>query len=332
MPQSYLLPIMRPLAAVAMAVACCWPVAAETTTPAALAADMVDAARQSALEDLLSERGPAKDFERAVNDARAAGVSAQAILEARFLYQVDKGNDAAVAAMLPDFLKQQADFKLEDSAIFSVAEDWLAVIEYVRSLAALEAGDRAGFKQHITEAFWLSPRQAAAFAPHIERLRMEEAMRDVKVDFSGRVTSVFDEAEFPLADLLAGKKAMLLHFWSPWSRECEAAMPEFTALAALLAKHEIAVASLMPGDVPALLDDAKEMVRPLEGAGAWLADPKGGTFSRLLRVQNLPTMVLLSLDGAVLFNGDPSDKALWTALHKLDDRITRPERPSPDGP
>lgn len=157
-------------------------------------------------------------------------------------------------------------------------------------------------------------------------------MRDVKVDFSGRVTSVFDEAEFPLADLLAGKKAMLLHFWSPWSRECEAAMPEFAALTALLAKHEIAVASLMPGDVPALLGDAKAMVRPLEGAGAWLADPKGGTFSRLLRVQNLPTMVLLSLDGAVLFNGDPSDKALWTALHKLDDRITRPERPSPDEP
>jgi hypothetical protein len=90
----------------------------------------------------------------------------------------------------------------------------------------------------------------------------------------------------------------------------------------------------MPGDVPALLDDARKMIGELQAnpPGAWLIDPKGGTFARPLRVQNLPTMVLVAKDGSVLFNGDPSDKSLWTALGKIDANIVRPERPSPDDP
>ena len=37
--------------------------------------------------------------------------SEQAILEARFLYHVDRREDDAIAAMLPEFLKQQEHFK-----------------------------------------------------------------------------------------------------------------------------------------------------------------------------------------------------------------------------
>ena len=66
-------------------------------------------------------------------------------------------------------------------------EDWLAVIEYVQAIAALKKGDKAAFKTHITEAFWLSPRQASAFAPHIDRMRLEEAMRAVKIDFETKL-------------------------------------------------------------------------------------------------------------------------------------------------
>ncbi len=85
--------------------------------------------REAALDNLLAERESPKALKAAIAEARKAGVSEQAILEARFLYHVDHREDEAIAAMLPEFLKQRDGFKLEDSAIFGVKEDWLAVIE-----------------------------------------------------------------------------------------------------------------------------------------------------------------------------------------------------------
>ena len=43
----------------------------------------------------------------------------------------------------------------------------------------------------------------------------------------------------------------------------------------------------------------------------------------------LPVFVLVSNEGRVLFNGDPSDDGLWDALRKLDPLIMRPEMTGP---
>jgi len=288
--------------------------------------------REAALDTLLAERESLKALDAAVAEARKNGVSEQAILEARFLYHVDRREDEAIAAMLPEFLKHRDGFKLEDSAIFGVKEDWLAVIEYVQAIAALGNNDKNAFKQHITEAFWLSPRQAAAFAPHIERLRLEEAMRSVKIDFQTKFSSVVADGEVALESLVAGGKAVLLHFWSPWSRECEAAMPDFLATAATLTANGIAVASLIPGDTEKILPDARLMIGKNTGQvnGAWLVDSGKSPIARDLRVQNLPTMVLISSEGKVLFNGDPTDDAFWEALTRINPSIHRPGSPRDD--
>ncbi len=181
--------------------------------------------------------------------------------------------------MLPELLKQRDVFKLEDSAIFGVKEDWLAVIEYVQAIAALGKGDKDAFKKHITEAFWLSPRQASAFAPHIERLRLDECMRVVKIDFTAKLVPLAPGDPVALEQLIAGKKALLFHFWSPLSRECEAAMPDFVATAAALSANDIAVVSLLPDDSPKLLTEARAMLHPLgaKPPGAWLIDCQGET-------------------------------------------------------
>ena len=283
--------------------------------------------RESSLDNLLAERGAIDALETAIAEARKNGVGEQAILEARFLYHVDRREDVALAAMLPEFLKQRDTFKLADSAIFGVTEDWLAVLEYVQAIASLGKGNKDAFKKHITEAFWLSPRQAAAFAPHIERMRLEESMRAVKLDFTARLAPMDAGEPVALEKIIAGKKALLLHFWSPLSRECEAAMQDFSATASSLSANDIAVVSLLPDDSPKLLKDARTMVLPLAGGacGAWLIDPKEKPFGRELRIQNLPTMVLISTEGKVLFNGDPTDEEFWEALKKIDARIKRPK-------
>lgn len=283
--------------------------------------------KQNALEELLAERDSDKALGAAIDNARKNGVSEQAILEARFLYHVDRREDSKIAAMLPEFLKRRDGFKLEDSAIFALDEDWLAVVEYVQAMDALEKNDKASFKKHITEAFWLSPRQAAAFAPQVERIRLDEFMRTVKVDFATSLQAVKQGDAVALDALIQGKKALLLHFWSPLSPECEAAMPDFSATAAELESHGVAVASLIPENSPKQLNAARAMIDSLDGkpSGRWLVDSPEKPLGRGLRVQNLPTMVLVSPQGAVLFNGDPTDDGFWKSLNAIDAAITRPK-------
>lgn len=281
---------------------------------------------RAALERLLSERGTPVEFEAAVKMARSLGVSEQAVLEARFLYLVDRRADDQIAAMLPEFLARKDRFQLDESEIFAVREDWLAVVEYVQAIAALKKNDRDGFKKHITEAFWLSPRQGSAFAPHIDRLRLDESMRELKLDRATRLDPLQPGEPAELAALMKERKALLLHFWSPWSRECEESMPDFKVVALKLAKHGIAAASLLVESDPDARQDALKIVATLGATppGAWLVDREKNSLHRTLRVQNVPTMVLVSPDGSVLFNGHPSEDRLWEALSAIAPDIARP--------
>ena len=283
--------------------------------------------REDALDSLLSERDSEQALAAVIEKARKVGVSEQAVLEARFLYHIDRREDDAIAALLPAFIKQRELFKIQDSAIFGMKEDWLAVIEYVQAIAALKKGDKDSFKSHITEAFWLSPRQASAFAPHIDRLRLEEAMQAVKIDFETKLVALGGGDAIVLKNLIVDKKAMLLHFWSPASKECEASLPDFLITAKALGDKGVVMVSLLPEDSPKILTSAREMILPLaiNPPGAWLIDHKESPLAGLLRVQTLPVFVLISNDGRVLFNGDPADDDLWDALKKIDPQIIRPE-------
>ncbi len=279
--------------------------------------------RETALESLLSERGPLARFNKVVEAARLAGIHEQSILEARFLYHVDKLEDEALAAMLPEFTSREKQFKLEESAIFATEEDWLAVVEYVRAIAALRKGDKAGFKKHITEAFWLGPRQAAAFAPQIERLRHEEAMAAITIDFDTPLADLSGNGQTLLKQQVEGKRALLLHFWSPQSRECEMSLPDFAKTSHMLEQHRIACVSITPEASPL----ARGMAQPYrqQHTGAWTIDSDTRPLARLLRVNNLPTMTLISPEGRILFSGDPTDDQFWNTLQQIDHTITRPK-------
>jgi len=230
---------------------------------------------------------------------------------------------------LPEFTKLADSFRIEDSAIFGVKEDWLAVREYVQAIAALKKGDKDAFKSHITEAFWLSPQQASAFAPHIERMRLEEAMQRVKIDFEIKLKALANGEATALKSLMGDQKAVLLHFWSPASRECEESMADFITTAKALAKMKITLVSILPDDSAAILTKARAMVQPLgvNAPGAWLIDQKENPLARELRINKLPGFVLVSNEGGILFNGEPTDDQFWDALKKIDPQIVRPDSP-----
>ena len=282
-------------------------------------------AEHLALDELFSERGDLPAFEAALAKARAAGASPQALLEARFLYHVDRHEDARIAALLPEFIEREKSFKVEDSEIFAVAEDWLAVVEYVRAIDALQRDDRDAFKHHITEAFWLSPRQGAAFAPHIERLRLAETLAKVRVAPTRTFTGI-DGRSVPVLPVDGQPAAVLFHFWSPFSRECEATLDDFATTAAALGKSGVRVITLVVDGAPSL-GETRELLQQggfAEPPGHWAVDPAEPPLSRQLRVQSVPTFVVLGIDGKALAHGHPSEDSVWRALEKINPAIERP--------
>lgn len=283
--------------------------------------------KEDAIEQMLSERESPEALQKAIQAARTLEVSEQAILEARFLFHVDRAEDKQIAALLPDFLSLKDRFKLDDSEIFAGVDDWLAVTEYVQALAALEKGDKDGFKRHITEAFWLSPRQGAAFAPHIDRIRLMDAMKAVRIDFGKGYTDTLTGKPTDFGTIIGTRKGLLLHFWSPWSQECEATIADFLVSAEYLTANGVAVASVLPETSAKVIADAKTMLGAAgrKISGSWVVDSENNPVSAQLKVQSVPVVVLVSPDGAVLYNGHPTDEEFWRTLGKINPAIVRPE-------
>jgi hypothetical protein len=285
-------------------------------------------AKEEIMEQLFSERESAEALAQAILSARKLGVSEQAILESKFLFHVDRAEDAELAKMLPQLLKQSEHFKLSESEIFGSEDDWRAIVEYVRAIAGLQAGDKQAFKKHITEAFWLSPRQGAAFAPHIERLRLMDAMSEVEVDMDRKYAHTLDAGKTSLGEVRVGKKGMMLHFWSPWSPECEATLADFFITAGLLVKNGIGVVSVLPETSEKVVADAKKMLAATGkvAPGHWIVDSEKSPLSAQLKIQTVPAVVLMDANGKIMFNGNPSDEDFWKLLEKMNPEIKRPAK------
>ncbi len=285
--------------------------------------------KEAAMEKIFSSMGAA-DFPAALKEAQSAGIHPQVLLEARFLHLVDLRDETALAALAPELLKQADSFDADTSEVFSVKEDWLAIVHYTQALAALQKGDKAGFKNHITEAFWLSPRQGQAFAPHIDRLRLDEAMAAVTLDPQRPVSMQGGAQASTLGQLMKGKKATLIHFWSPMSQEVQLNLADFILTTMSCQDQNIAVISVLVGQYPGILEDA-ESIRKEDADKAqcaWVVDSNKNSLANLLRITDLPTMVIVSPEGKILFNGHPSDNNFWGTMLKIAPQFKRPNNPT----
>lgn len=280
--------------------------------------------KEAAIERLLGERSSPEALEAAITAAKKHGVTDQAVLEARFIFHVDRNENARIAALLPRFLERKDTFRLGDSEIFATRDEWLAVIEYVSALDALEKKDKAAFKTHITEAFWLSPKQGNAFAPHIERVRLEDRLAGMKVDFSETFLPVATGDPVTLSKTIGDKKALLLQFWSPLSAECEALLPDFARIVDEVTPKGVAVATMVMDHSPSALADTRSMIGA-EPAGTWLIDDVRDPLSPRMGIQKLPTFVLVSQDGGIISFGSAGEAELWAGLARVNPSISLPK-------
>jgi hypothetical protein len=282
--------------------------------------------KEAAMDALFSIPATAPELAAAEEEARKHGVPEQTIYEARFLFHVEHKSDKGIIDMLPIWEKQEKVFSLDHSEIFATREDFLAVIEFSRALKALGENKRDDFKKHITEALWLSPGQASAFTPYIESLRLSEHIKNTKIDFAGQVLDLEKQNPIALKSLLGENRALLLHFWSPWSPDCETSMMDLSNVCPSLDKEKVALASILVDGRTEILAEAKDFLKgqdtPLPGPQ--LLDRSKDSLAAQLRVTDLPTVVLLGTDGKILFHGKPSDEKLLEKIKQLPPQKEQP--------
>ncbi len=275
--------------------------------------------RELAINTLFSIPETKAKLDEAIAEAKKQNVSEQTILEARFLFCVDHKDDQGVIDLLPELEKKEANFSLDPSEIFSTKEDFLAVIEFARALQALKNQKPDEFKKHITEALWLSPGQASAFTPYIEKLRLSEHVKNSQISLDKEVSDMPTGKTVSLKTLLGGKRALLIHFWSPWSPECESSLVEIEDISDKLKEHDVVLASMLIDGKTEILAEAKELLKSMAkpAIGRQLIDSPKNSLAGQMRVTEMPTMILLSPEGKILHHGPPGDPALLEKMSQL---------------
>ena len=266
---------------------------------------------------LFDQNISAADLDKAAEEALKSGAPKQLIAEARLVWGLQHQDNAYLAKILPELEAAAKSFKKEDSAGMGSAEEFNGLVSYIKALDAMNKGDEAAFKQHITEAFWLSPDQGQLFAGTISKHRTDAKMAGLKIDLKLPITTSKAEAT-TLGDQLGKNKAILLDFWASWCGPCMNLMPELRKKGAYLREHGIVVAGMNTESDEGIADKVrgeKDMKMP------WLVEPKSHPFSEALDIKSIPRMILISVEGKVLFNGHPQEPGLWAALKKVDAAI-----------
>ncbi len=283
-----------------------------------LSSPFLKAEKNELFSKLMGERQP-EAFKKLLSESHAAGENEQVLLEAEFLFNIDNGSDADIASLLPRFLKSRENDKIEQSNIFTAPEDRDATIEFVKALDASLRDDLAAFETHMKAAFWLNPERADTFAPYAIKVKTRKALEKILFVLDTKQTKLGDAATPSFKEILADKKALVLHYWTPWKAGAEESLVSFTTLVSDMKSQNIAIASVLPADASAdptsfsnILQEAK-----VTELAPWLIDTDN-ILSRRYFIKSSPTLLLIDKNGKILFHGSPDDKLFKEKLKMLD--------------
>ncbi len=287
----------------------------------------IKAAIEAAHIDQLFSIREKEPFELAVVKARVSGIRDQVILEATFLYHIDLEDYKAIAKISEQFEAELNTFDPDISKVFSTKQEWQSVIEYGKALKALETNDLVEFKKHITEAFWLSPDKANAFSHHITKIRVTAAMKKITLAPECTIRQITDDKQISLKAMLKDNDALILRYWSPWNQQADNTFFSIVQhVAQVSAKNKISFASILLTPEQQGIDDAKDVIAKLGDTfpSYWLADSEKNSLAKKLRVSDLPTLIIISKEGKILYNGSPLTDEFWNTLKTINPDIKAP--------
>jgi len=275
--------------------------------------------------ELFTVRTP-QEFNLIKKQATTAGIHQQVILEATFLYYVDTENYKGIASIQERFQEHLNKFDTNQSKIFATKEQWQSVIQYGLALKALHNNQEELFKKHITEAFWLSPETSSAFSHHITSLRNKKFMAKISITPEREMLTLAEQTPVTFKSIIKDNDAIVLRFWSPWNQQIDTTYPYIISAAKQCSKSNIAFASILTGDDKALIESAQEIVNTEKPslASQWLIDSKQKSFTKQLRVSDLPTMIIVTKEGKVSYHGSASNNLFWEKLSMINPKIEKP--------
>ncbi|MDP9003269.1 MAG: TlpA family protein disulfide reductase [Verrucomicrobiota bacterium] len=248
-------------------------------------------------------------FEKVAAEARAAGVSDQALLEAKLIFCFKSGTVDSFADLFSKF-EALKEWKGEDSPFFKERFQLDAVLHMAKGILAAHRDDAATFEREMKDAFWTDPTLAASVAERVMAFRDTQMIRKVVMPMDLVFTTSKGE-KTTLAELAKDQKALLIDFWASWCSPCMALMGELRQRAEQLGPQGIRVVGMnTEGD----LGVAEKVRTDKKMTVAWLVEPAEHPLTHLLKVDSIPRTVLVTPDGKISFSGHPNDPELEAAL------------------
>ena len=163
----------------------------------------------------------------------------------------------------------------------------------------------------MPDDFVVQPAVVKEETPKVVAEVKKKSKSGIPMDSTLKYTS--GAGETTLADLVEGKKAVLLDFWATWCGPCKRLMPELEKKSQLLPGEGIEVVAVNTDD----MFKAEQFIKGKNFKFRSVIEKNRGEYSRLFNINAIPCVVLLDQDGQILFNGHPQDPGLHKALAKL---------------
>lgn len=280
--------------------------------------------KEESVKVLMSYDGEPEKFSRLVEAARRLDVPEQTLREARFFFCLQNQDERGLAALADEFAVTLPSFREQDSELCSSKRDWLAVIAFVRGIQKRLAGDDEGFERGMKQAFWLSPRQATAFAPFVHKHQVRQVLRHERIEKNFSLTSV-SGSRSTFSQWRKGSKGVVFHFISLWDKRCDEHMPDFIETRKVLEEHGFIVISVVVQSAEKIKLELPNYLKRIKmrQEDLYYDLPRNSLAGRLC-IEALPAMALVNSKGKILFSGIPDEPEFWEKLQELNPDIKRP--------
>jgi thiol-disulfide isomerase/thioredoxin len=264
-----------------------------------------------------------ESFQKAVDHARAEGVSEACIVQCSAVFCLGTKNLDALFEMIEPMEIERASMVFGPGELFVSDREFGAFILSLKAMQSFNEDNRKGFEMYAMQSYLEDPRwvERMGITRRILDLRETEVrverMKTYKVSFDTLMLDL-EGQKVRLGDLMQNRRALLINFWASWSPACLEMMPRLKELAQELDQQGVAVIALNaePQD-----ESTQQKIIEVRAETAqtipWLIEMADQKLGLNLMVSEIPRWVVVGPTGRVIFNGVPDApglKAVWAKM------------------